>query len=412
MTAKPESLPGMTAYQRKTHTNIQDIQKENVQGIQKENVQSHLCVNDRKVIMIGSSTINMKTIFNNGLIQNVYILYRMFQSMGYIPILLVQAIPEDLPPYMSDLSILTIDSYLKTAIKVHTYIEVAMSIDTIVKQFLKQNGCKIYKLYLGNILNIDIESPLTYPGMYFVHHYIGDVDNVWVSPHYMQHSEYSKCVNGVPIKIPSPPAPYVWDSAILTHGGTRSFQWNPPAKGSETFLLIEPNISFQKTSIVPLCILESWYRNLVDKGAWTGKVVIVNGNRLEVLPFFTNSLAQSYDLIKDGRVEFRGRMTIIEILTEFPSAIPICHQWNNEYNYMVLEYFHCLYPVLHNASDWSSYGYYYPNSDIATGVRTLEKIIASHKDTLENFKMHAKSLTWRHSPYNPDIQREWNSLIN
>lgn len=359
--------------------------------------------------MIGSSTIDMTTIFNNGLLQNVYILYRMFQSMGYIPILLVQDMPTSVPPYMADVTLLTIESFIKASIGVDIYIEIAMSIDIVVKQYLRLGKSRIYKLYLGNILNIDIESPLCYPGMYFVHHYIGDIDDVWVSPHYAQHLQYAKCINRIAPANTKPPsiAPYVWDPCILTAGGTRSFQWTPPVKGEEVFLLIEPNISFQKTSLIPLCILESWYRK---NPKWTGKIILVNGNRLDVLPYFRTSLADSFDLVKDGRVEFHGRVTIVDLMTNYPSAIPICHQWNNEYNYMVLEYFHCMYPVLHNASDWASYGYYYPNSDIAAGVATLERILHEPMHP-ERFRSHAKALTWKHSPYNPDVQREWASLF-
>ncbi len=391
MTANPEKLPGMT----EIHSSITETIPYQVGD-------------KRPVIMIGSSTLNMDTIFNNGLMQNVYILYRMFQSMGYMPILLMQEIPESVPPYMTDLSLMTIESFVTSAVRVDVYIEIAMSIDVIVKQYLRLGGSRIYKLYLGNILNIDIESPLCYPGMYFVHHYIGDVDDIWVSPHYAQHLQYAKSINRVaPTPCTRGIAPYVWDPCILTAGGSRSFHWTPPAKGEEVFLLIEPNISFQKTSLIPLCILEAWYRK---NPTWKGKIVLVNGNRLEVLPFFMNSLADSFDLVKDGRVEFKGRVSIVDLMTTYPSAIPICHQVNNEYNYMVLEYFHCGYPVIHNASDWSAYGYYYPNSDIAMGLACLERVLGSPMHA-ETFASHARALTWRHSPYNPDVQRAWAKLV-
>lgn len=405
MTAIPEKLPGMTEYLGPPTA----ARPRRAEGKGSTGEQAPFPRGTQKpVIMIGSSTLTMSTIFNNGLMQNVYILYRMFQSMGYIPLLLVQELPDSVPPYMADINLHTIESFIKESIRVTVYIEIAMSIDVVVKQYLRMSGSRIYKLYLGNILNIDIESPLCYPGMYFVHHYIGDVDDVWVSPHYGQHLQYAKCINRVALSAGSDGiAPYVWDPCILTAGASRSFQWSPPVKGEEIFLLIEPNISFQKTSLIPLCILESWYRK---NPKWTGKVVLANGNRLEVLPFFMNSLADSFDLVKNGRVEFLGRLSIVELMTTYPSAIPICHQVNNEYNYMVLEYFHCGYPVLHNASDWSDYGYYYPNSDIGAGVSLLERVL-SEPMHVETFVSHAKTLTWRHSPYNPDVQRGWATLL-
>ena len=392
MTAIPEKCPGMTEYTDTLNTTKPSV----------------ICRKPRPVVMIGSSTISSTTIFNNGLMQNIYILYRMFQSMGYIPLLLVQETSIDMPEYMKDISTYTVDDFVTGSIRVDVYIEIAMSIDVLVKQYLRLGGSRIYKLYLGNILNIDIESPLCYPGLYFVHHYIGDVDDVWVSPHYYQHLQYAKCINHVPLdSTRGSIAPYVWDSCILTAGATRSFTWSRPVKGEEIFLLVEPNISFQKTFLIPLCIVEQWYRK---NPTWRGKVILMNGHRLDVLPYFHSSLAESFDLIKDGRVEFHGRLSIVELMSMYGSAIPICHQWNNEYNYMVLEYFHCMYPVLHNASDWSSYGYYYPNSDIAAGVATLERILDAPMHS-ETFASHAKALAWRHSPYNPEVQRSWATLL-
>jgi hypothetical protein len=108
----------------------------------------------------------------------------------------------------------------------------------------------------------------------------------------------------------------------------------------------------------------------------------------------------------------RGRTDILKLLTEFPSGMPICHQWNNEYNYMVLEYFATGYPVMHNASDWSPYGYYYPNSDIGAGAALVETIRKSHAENLGVYKAHARALMWRHSPYNPDVQRQWGKIID
>ncbi len=77
---------------------------------------------------------------------------------------------------------------------------------------------------------------------------------------------------------------------------------------------------------------------------------------------------------------------------------------------MVLEYFYCGYPVLHNASDWSAYGYYYPNSDITSGVRVLERVLAEPMNK-ETFTSHGKAVTWRHSPYNPEVQRAWAKVL-
>ena len=370
----------------------------------------------RKLILLATAVITEENLFSNGLFQNVYVFYRMFEAMGYLPLMIVNKKPdsiEKIPQYMRDLRLISVEEIAKNPIPVSIYIEVGMSIDSNMRKFLKHCGAKIAKLYLGNILNIDIETPIFYPSMHFAHHVIGELDEIWVSPHYTQHAEYARALNHIDIRRPQTcSVPYVWDSQILFGGGERHFQWKAP-QGKETFLVLEPNISFQKCSLVPLMILEKWYRKYkAENGTWNGEIIVINGERLLLVPFFKNTIWPSLDIVKDGLVKMRGRTDILSLLKEFPSGMPICHQWNNEYNYMVLEYFITGYPVLHNASDWSSYGYYYPNSDISSGAEVVEKIRKSHAENFNIYKAHAAALTWRHSPYNPEVQAAWGKIID
>lgn len=374
---------------------------------------------NRPIVMLATAAITHDNIFTNGLYQNVYVIYRMFEAMGWIPIMIVNVKPttlESVPWYMHDLRLMLVDDCVKSPIPVKLYIEIGMSIEPQFRSFFKLCGARICKLYLGNILNIDVETPMFYPKMYFAHHVIGEQDDIWVSPHYYQHSQYARAVNHIDIETPKPMvAPYVWDPQILTDGGKRSFSWRPAAgagAGADTkddvFLILEPNISFQKCSLIPLMILEAWYRK---NPTWKGRVILVNGKRLESIPFFQQTIQPTLTLQKEGRIEVRDRMDILTILKDFPSAIPLCHQWNNEYNYMVLEFFASQYPVLHNASDWKEYGYYYEGSDIAGAVTLIDRIRSSHVANLEAYKGHARALAWKHSPYNPEIQKGWAALI-
>ena len=78
---------------------------------------------------------------------------------------------------------------------------------------------------------------------------------------------------------------------------------------------------------------------------------------------------------------------------------------------MTLELLWSGFPVLHNSRSWEAYGYFYPGSDLDAGGKLLDKI-KEHKDHLEVYKSHARALGWRHSPYNPDIQRAWSKLFD
>ena len=411
MAYKLETFPGMTRYNPPPCNESQALVKPFT------NIVNTNSLIQRKVILLATATITDENLFSNGLFQNVYIFYRMFESMGYLPLMIVNKKHESMekvPSYMRDLRLISVEEIAKNPIPVSIYIEVGMSIDSQMRKFLRMCGAKIAKLYLGNILNIDVETPIFYPTMHFSHHVIGELDEIWVSPHYTQHSEYARALNHVDIrKRETGIVPYVWDSQILFNDGERKFQWKPSG-GKETFLILEPNISFQKCSLVPLMILEAWYRKYKAENTnpWNGEIVVINGERLLMIPFFKETIWNTLDIVKDGLVKMRGRTDILSLLKEFPSGMPICHQWNNEYNYMVLEYFTTGYPVMHNASDWKEYGYYYPNSDIGYAANLVDRIRKTHAENFNIYKAHAHALLWRHSPYNPDVQRQWAKIID
>jgi hypothetical protein len=402
-----DKFPGMARY-------VEDGCRASQSVVPLVNLANLGAVLERKTVLLATAVITEENLFSNGLFQNIYVFYRMFEAMGWLPLLVVNKKPDNMdkvPDYMRNLRLISVEELSKTPIPVKLYIEIGMSMDSNMRKFLRMCGSKICKLYLGNILNIDVETPIFYNSMYFAHHVIGDLDEIWVSPHYTQHAEYARALNHVDLdKKETIVVPYVWDSQILTRDGQRNFRWKPSTgPENDVFLIVEPNISFQKTSLMPLMILEAWFRR---NPSWKGEVVIVNGERLMLIPFFRETMLKNLDLMKAGRISIKGRLDILTILNTYPSAIPICHQWNNEYNYMTLEYFTSGYPVLHNSADWSNYGYYYKNSDIKTASELIDKIRNSHRDNYEVYRAHAKALTWRHSPHNPEVQAKWAEIIS
>jgi hypothetical protein len=344
----------------------------------------------------------------NGLFQNVFVLYKMLDAMGYAPILLVNEKPSDLnkvPAILRNVRMIIGEEIIRNSIPIYMNIEIAMSIDQGMRKHMRSIGTKTVKLYLGNILNIDIETPIFYPAVNFAHHITGEVDEIWVSPHYKQHHEYAGLINKVgPAKI----APYVWDPCILTLGGTRQYKWRPRQQGeAQVFVILEPNISFQKCSLLPLLIVENLYRS--SKGNF--KVLIGNSERLQANPFFTKTILPTLELYKSGCLIFSGRNTITSIMNDYPSCIAVAHQWNNQYNYMTLEYLVSGFPIIHNAPDWSDAGYYYEGSSVEKGSEVLKKVLEFHASSLEPYAAGAAAIQWRHSAYNPEVHRAWKELL-
>jgi hypothetical protein len=373
-------------------------------------------VTDRKIVLLSSATITEENIHANGLFQNVLVFYRMFDAMGYAPIMLVHEKPTSLKNIPEVLrkcrTIVTEDMLKQPMANVVAMIEIGMSLDPLVRQFVKMLGGRLFKVYLGNILNIDIETPIFVNQHHFAHHVVGGNDAILVSPHYGQHAEYASYLNHVPVKRPitSLIAPYVWDSSILTRDGTQNISWQEPkTPEDEVFVVMEPNISFQKSSLVPLFILERWYRS---HGAnWKGKIVVINGERLSMVPHFMGNVQPYLDIFKDGKVELTGRNDIVSTLKEWPSATFVLHNYNNEFNYMTLELLYSGFPVIHNSPSWMEFGYGYHGADLAEAAGLIEAARTRHSEGITTYKSHAATLAWKYSPYNPAIHAAWGRII-
>lgn len=374
-----------------------------------------LPIKNRKIILLATATITNANLFSNGLFQNVFILYRMFDAMGYAPILVIHEKVTDLdkiPLMLQACRMMTTEEVILKPIPVVALIEIGMSIDPLLREFVKMLGGKLVKLYLGNILNIDIETPMYYPSMYFAHHVIEKIDRVWVSPHYGQHAEYTAYLNHLipPNDLNDMIAPYVWDKCIVTRDGKESINWVPRSKPEDdVFVIMEPNISFQKSSFIPILAIEQWYRLTGRK--WKGKLIVINGDRIESTPHFSQNIMPYLDIFTDGRVEIKERMDIVSVMKAYPSAIFVLHQFNNEYNYMTLELLHCGFPAVHNANTWSQFGYSYSGNNVNEAVLQIHAAYEFHAERLEIYRAHAQTLIWRHSPYNPDVHNAWEELL-
>ena len=183
----------------------------------------------------------------------------------------------------------------------------------------------------------------------------------------------------------------------------------PATPEEEVFIIMEPNISFQKCSYVPLMILEKWYR---EKGSnWKGKVILVNGDRFLMVPHFMENVKPYLKLFQDNRVEITGRRDIVSTLQEWPTATFILHNYNNEFNYMTLELLWCGFPVLHNSPSWMEFGYGYKGADLAGGAELVEAARTRHVERYATYRAHAELLAWKYSPYNPNIHAAWDRII-
>ena len=364
----------------------------------------------RPAIIFASNEVNDQNLFINGLTQNIVILYHLFESLGYDSYLLQHSTTKsDKKAFLHSYRSITTQEMVRQPMNIRAFIEIGMSLDSATRGYLRSVGAKIVKLYLGNILNIDIETIQNYSNMFFNHHIVGEIDEIWTSPHYMQHIDYAALLNRIPMDK-GRVVPYVWDSCFLTQYGNREqFEWIPPADWrTMDIIIMDPNISFQKCTFYSILLVEA-YAKLHPE--WRGNVHIINGDRLKLSSNAHNNLLPSLSIYRAGRVKLYERKKIHQILEQHRSACFLTHQWNNDYNYMTLELLYCNYPILHNSEGWAPYGYSYSINAWEKAIETLHGALMNHERNLHIYKTHAANLIWKHSSHNPDIQRRWRELI-
>lgn len=347
-------------------------------------------------------------IWANGLFQNVYVIYKLFELMGCEPWLLVDNNENNKESILhKKFRMMDFKEYIQQPFTIVSYIEIGMSCDPSIRRYFRSMGAKVSKLYLGNILNIDIETVTFFKGVNFSHHVAGELDEIWVSPHYDMHAEYAGSINGMCGKTRI--APYVWDPMFVEELGNSTVydSTDLTLTSPRTFLIMEPNISFQKNALIPIFAIEAYYRKFPER---VDQVVVINGQRFKENPYFLSSIAPTLTLVAAGKLNLLPRASILNVARVFKSAIVLQHQVNNEYNYSYLEWLTLGFPLIHNVPRFKEYAYYYDGNDFDAAESHIEHVVQNHDRHKEVYRAHAKQLAWQFSIYNPENIAAWRRL--
>ena len=362
----------------------------------------------KPIIILGSQNVNEKTLFQNGLTQNIVFLYDLFECLGYEPYLLQVCGEQN--DFLSNYRTIEMHQIVIRSMPISIFIEIGLSLDSYTKIYLQSIQTKVVKLYLGNILNIDIETSHCYNNNVFFHHHMtGNIENIWTSPHYAQHLQYAAIINRIPIKNSSI-VPYVWNPYCFTYYQSKeSMNWVAPTNWtSQDIVICDPNISFQKCTFYSLLLAEAFSNKFPE---WKGHVHVINGDRLILSSHTMHNVLPLLRLCQSKRVTLHPRKKIHTIMKDHPSACFITHQWNNSYNYMTLELLYCNYPVLHNSDGWEPYGYHYSLQAWDDAIQKFYLALTCHKNNMNLYKTHVAQLIWKHSIYNPDMQERWRNIL-
>lgn len=370
--------------------------------------------NQNKIILLATCVIEDTTLFSNGLFQNVFNLYDVFESMNYVPIILYEKKPDQskIQTIIKNYRYVLPETVIKSEIPIYCVIEIGMTCQEEFRQYFRDFGARFIKLHLGNVLNIDIEISTRMPEVHFIHHLTGNYDELFTSPHYNQNREYSAIMNGV-LPEKSKIAPYVWSDTIFnlyesSKNLNLTLKWDEQKDWRKRDIVIcEPNLGFQKSFYVPLLLASDYLKRNPE---WSGTIKMYNAHNINKTTNFSLNTIPFINIPKE-RLQLFLRYPIIEIMNDNSGAVFIGHQVNNEYNYMTMELMSRNYPLLHNAEGWKSYGYYYNTSQWNTALTTLDTILKRHSSNKQSYKSHYETLKWTHSPYNPVVQEQWDRIV-
>jgi len=348
-------------------------------------------------IFLATGLIEESDLFHNGLHQNTLTLYTLLEGLGYRCHCLVEKPGAFVPGYR----FLEPEIYLSSmnTYRVKAYIEIGLTLDVAFRTLLQSRGTRTVKLYLGNVLNIDTETVTKTPGIHFIHHMAMGLNEIWTSPHYTVNLPYLLGIYGLPWGY-GRLVPYVWDPKWIQDLN----RWTPPSTWLQTDIVImEPNISFQKSSLYPILLVKAFAKACPE---WKGRLIVQNSERLLESKWFREQIVPSLRI----PVVWKGRDPLATILKENPSATFVSHQLTNDYNYLILELMYLGYPVLHNSAKWSSYGYSWSLDSWSASLSVLRTALEHHSKN-RGYAREVEALTWLHSPKNPVNRLGWMSLL-
>ena len=335
-----------------------------------------------------------RSLFVNGLNQNVIFLAEMLKDMGYnISICVNHDVEECQDP---PLDILIMEEHEIEDYEFDYVLQISWIIKPKIINNLKNKNprCKNVHVHYGNRLFTDYNliasettMPLSREG----------VDEIWVSPHYDFSVPYLKTYyrNQKVFEIP-----YIW-SPKYVHNNNIRYDSNK----TKNIAISEPNLNFTKSCLIPIMAAE--------------EVVRSNDQLFDLLYCFCTekyrdknyfkNLIFPLDLHKKDKIRCVNRYPVETIFSL--CNVLLSHQHYNELNYTHLEALYLDVPLIHNSSLLGGAGYYYPEFNTILAGKQLSKALSLHDENLDHYRKKSKSILWKFSPENELVRDQYKKLF-
>lgn len=353
-------------------------------------------------LKIGITSRKEASIWSNGLDQNIYFIYKMFEEMDYSP----ELISEDLEAKkLIDIEISNVN--ISNIKKFDIIIEVANPLSDKLTKYYNSLGKPLISLKLGNNFMMDLEAYISTNK---------DIQNrscgvnipfrnreIWVSEQFYKFKDYIETITRANVKI----FPFVWESSILMAFDENFHQEDMYVKQDDfkKIIIAEPNINILKNCMIPLSICNLAY--LKDKDS-VNTVYCLGSKHLDKNKTFLNFI-QRLKIHNDKISSYENRFPLYKMFkNKYVNTVVSC-QWFNEQNYLYAETLFYKRLLIHNSPIFKDVGIYYNELDVNDGAQKLIDSVYNF-DQRKNAESYEEKL-FELSIYNPKNQEKARELI-
>jgi hypothetical protein len=348
---------------------------------------------------VGITCRDESKVWNNGLHQNAYNLFKLYKKLK-VDVNLVSQQADSIKVFDDKIENLNENSIKKYDV----ILEVSEALNDNLYNYFINSGKKVVSINYGNVLMTFYEDLVIDKKNSFCFSREG-VEN-WISPHFYFAKGITKATSKKEAKL----CPYIWSPEFLIKTSEKNNynifnkKYNPKKIG-----ILEPNLSFIKNCIYPLLGCEILERKNNEK-------------ILEIMAFNTDNIRNSkrfleivkgFDIFKNKKISFEYRYNFPYLVSKEYFGLVISNNVNNDLNYLTLESLFLNMPIIHNSHFCKDGGYFYENSFDALAIsNNIENIIDKHNDQSSEYNDKNKNVIWKFSPENPDNIKEYERLLN
>jgi GR25 family glycosyltransferase involved in LPS biosynthesis len=364
---------------------------------------------------IGIVIHNKANLFTNGITQNAYFMYQCLESIGHTCQFLCNE--ENPSPFdHKDLKLkqISLNPLVFDPSEYHTVITVTRGFGKDIYDMLKRNKVGVISFVCGNHYMVDQEE--------FLHGVPGgkssfkgkgtSADELWIIPSYHHMVEYLELLTGKPGFL----VPHLWSAEMIRLSAPKIikqpeerlfYDITKRTSNKINLLILEPNLSFFKTSWMPIMAGEKLYRCHPELVEFVFAFNYPDNNHAYVM---ADSLTLGPKLRK-----FK-RLSIQEILYHFNQEngcypIFVSHQVLNTLNYLYYELLYYGFPLVHNSPDLDGCGYYYPDNNISKCVDAILYAHKHHDKGIETYKAKAREYLKRVDPLDAGVQSTFDQFV-